>query len=1262
MKRMIKVIDRYFKTLLLLPLIAGLLLSHIANAGENLRFRNILKDSTEQLGYINTIVQDTDGFMWFGGNNGLARFDGYSLKFYRSNSVTAAGLISNQINKLMITRNGTMWVATALALHRYNPDSDTFSVFKNSGTDHNSEASNYIHSVFEDSKGRLWLGTSGGLYQFLIAEQKYLDFPLSAPNNSQGENLTIWNIVQDRDDVIWIGLHNHGIASITPTLDQVTFYQYDPLDETSLYNNDIRSLMIDADNNVWAGSHEGNVSTLNSARSAFYRHDQIGDIKDAVWSIKQDRQGQIWIGNGRGLHLIDDQNKTLANYRHTQGEEFGLGNYAVREIFENDVGDIWLGYFPSGASIIDRQASSFHNIKPDNNDPHSIIGGGIAAVIEDSPGHYWIGSGWGLTYYDEQTGTAERFFHEANNPNSIAGNSVLSLLKDAQGDLWIGTWTKGLSRYHRESKTYTHYMPINNDKTSLCGYEIWDIFEDSGGDIWFATELGVCRYNRKTGDFTQFKPEAKDLAGNNQLYSRMVYEDRNKQIWIASSTGLYLLNPTTGAFKAYHHQQDTLSLPVNFIRIIYEDSQHRMWIGTHGGGLCLFDKATGQCTNYKLDNGIADLVVTGIIEDHSGLLWITTQRGLSRFNPKKEQFKNYYKRHGLLENVFNRNTPIMNSAGEIVVGSTGGITIFDPSHFSENTHIPPIEITDLFIFNKSVTPEEGGILKKSIIRTDEIVLSYRDSVFSLQFAALNYKLPEDNQYAYRMLGFDSNWIDNGHNRQATFTNLDPGTYTFEVKGTNNDAVWNNKGKSLKIIIVPPWWKTWWAKIIAACIAASLIYWTIYIRERKLELQSEKAVNAKLVKIDKIKDTFLANTSHELRTPLNGIIGLTECLIDSSAEKLNGEELNQLNLIVSSGKRLASLINDILDYSKMSNKKLDVKLVAINLHRLINTVFALLKPMVESKGVALVNDVPNTAPLILADENRLQQILINLVGNAIKYTDKGHIKLSCLIEDSNYTVIIEDTGIGMNPDDAKHIFNAFEQLEDKDGRQLSGTGLGLAITKQLVEIQGGSIHVSSEPGRGSTFSFKLQVAQSELDELNVNNSYLESTATVNMLNSAVNQCNKRDHEDTLSAKNTVPKDSSNFKILIVDDDPVNRMVLSGILKIDRYQTLEAADGQEALEKIAVDSDIDLVILDVMMPRMSGFETCTEIRKSHAIHELPIIFLTAKNTDDDIKLGFKSGGNEFMLKPVSKDELLPRVENHLKILTVIREYKRLSTPLE
>ncbi|MEO1086890.1 MAG: ATP-binding protein, partial [Acidobacteriota bacterium] len=520
---------------------------------------------------------------------------------------------------------------------------------------------------------------------------------------------------------------------------------------------------------------------------------------------------------------------------------------------------------------------------------------------------------------------------------------------------------------------------------------------------------------------------------------------------------------------------------------------------------------------------------------------------------------------------------------------------------------------------------------------------------SFEFAALDFTNPEKNRYAYKLEGFDKDWIDAGQRRYASYTNLDGGRYVFRVRGTNVDGVWA-KPRSIELAVVPPPWKTWWAYGLYLMLAASGVlgyvrYRTVAheeeLRSAKEEAEAQRLLATKLQQIDRMKDTFLANTSHELRTPLNGIIGIAESLRDGATGELPTPTRANLKMIASSGRRLSSLVDDILDFSKLKSHELELRRQAVGMREVAELVLSLSTPLVEGKDLELHNDVPADLPLVDGDENRLQQVMHNLVGNGIKFTASGAVRVSAEARGDVVEVSVSDTGIGIPPGKLSSIFESFEQADASTAREFGGTGLGLTISRQLVELHGGTIRVESTPGEGSRFVFTLPVAGAEP----VAAFHSPEPSPIRHRLAALSE-----DPSTADARAGAPTEAvgggrlRGIKVLSVDDDPINLQVLHNLLSLEGCDLTEAPDGETALELVAGGYRPDIVLLDVMMPRLTGYEVCQRLRRRFSGHRLPIILLTAKNQMSDLVQGLASGANDYLSKPFSKIELLARIDTH------------------
>jgi len=943
---------------------------------------------------------------------------------------------------------------------------------------------------------------------------------------------------------------------------------------------------------------------------------------DEITSLELDEAGGVWIGTFvKGLNRF---NNSHGQFNHVHRENYSISNDVILGLLKDDE-HILIGSYGGGLTVFNKEKDHYRYYQKNNN---SLISDVVTAIIPDN-GFYWLGTiGGGFSQFNLK---GNKFIHYQNDPddvNSVSHDNILTLLKDSKGFLWVGTWGGGLNKFNPQTGTFTRFFVDENSASSLSDNSVWALYEDKQGHIWVGTENG----------------------------------------------GLNKFNSKTNTFKHFLHYKNKNSLSHNSVLSIHESSDGAMWIGTKGG-LNKFDPITETFVHYREKDGLANDSVVGILEDKAGFLWLSTNKGLSRFNTKTEAFKNYDVKDGLQNNEFNALAYHQSKNGEMFFGGVNGYNHFYPENIQDDKNLPQVVLTNFLLLNKPVEIQTAPgsdihtntfTLPAAINELEELVLSYHEKVIAFEFAALHFAEPMNNQYAYKLEGFDDEWIyTDAKNRRATYTNIPAGSYTFKIKASNGDGYWNEAGKTLNIKVLPPLWKTWWAYTLYVIAVLGCIFFFIY-RQHIKHLQ-EQAINIRLTRVDKLKDEFLANTSHELRTPLNGIIGLAESLIDGVAGKLPDKATHDLSMVVSSGHRLSNLINDILDFSKLKNHGLTIQTKPVDLYSMVNVVIALSKPTIKNKTLRLVNEVPEDFVLVIADEDRLQQILFNLIGNAIKFTEQGAVNISAKTIGKRVCIRVEDTGVGIEASELKDIFDSFKQVEQTEHKSDSGTGLGLAVTKQLVELHGGTIEVTSTPmphdNHGSCFSFFLDVADTgNIDAISARQTTVDTTElTLSSLQSVGDEIDYFSHVKNIEPDTAlVTPEQETFKILIVDDDPINRQVLANHLLPKGYQLTEAVGGQQALNIIENERDnraagqrpFDLILLDVMMPKVSGYQVCQRVRELFSVHELPVIFLTAKNQVADLVESFSAGGNDYLTKPISKHELLSRVETHLKLLDINR----------
>jgi diguanylate cyclase (GGDEF)-like protein len=815
----------------------ALLLSAFSSfaSDKNLSFKRVLPEHVEELGYINVITQDDIGFLWFGGSNGLGRYDGHDLHIYRHDQQDETSLIRNFITDMIVDSQNNLWVATREGLNKYDPLKNNFIRYAFSGQE--AAGINHVNSIVEADESTFWLGTQNGLYSFNKTTGAFKAFPF--PDGTiLDDSYAIADIAKAKDGSIWLGLHSSGVAYFDISKNSFVFYQHDENNDQSLSSNAIRHVYFDRQNRLWFSTYGNGLNQFIPQNGTFIRYinGESSDQRNIVWRVLEDTEGYLWVGNGAAVSLLDVDKRQFQNFSHLAEDPLTPGHHVVTEIFQDMSGEVWLGFYPSGVDIYDVQASAFtsYRYRPYVDSTKTLCDGGVESTFEDKNKNLWIGVGFGLSYFNRERNTINCLQHKKGDLTTPSGNTVLSVIEDNEQTLWLGIWSGGLNRFNEETGQFVYYMPEEGNEKSIIGREPWDVIEDSRGDIWVATEAGVARYNHQTDDFTRFYANPDSNGNVPNIYARVLYEDSDENFWVGTAGGLHLLDRDTGEYTVFRHDSnDPSSISDNFILSIHEDSQKRFWVGTDNSGFNLMNRSTGRFKSYTTNDGLPNDTVTGIQEDKLGYLWLGTQKGLSRFDPKTETFKNYITKHGLTGNLFNRNTPTLASNGDLVFGHSKGLVVIAPTELTINDYIPPVVITDFKVLNETIMPGDDSPMSVAIELEKEIHLDHTQSIFSFGFSALSYRAFEDNRYQYRLRGFDSTWLEADKQRSATYTNLDAGRYVFEVRASNNDGLWNETPARVAVIIHPAPWRTWWAYSIYAVVVFLLVFLYLYNQRIKV---------------------------------------------------------------------------------------------------------------------------------------------------------------------------------------------------------------------------------------------------------------------------------------------------------------------------------------------------------------------------------------------------------------------------------------------
>jgi len=771
------------------------------------------------------IVQDQQGFMWFGTENGLARYDGYQFTVYQSDPDDPTSLSHPTVYETLQTRNGDLWVGTGGGLDRFDPATRTFAHYPMGP----------VISLCEDELGILWVGTTSGLTQMDPANPGPSVFARGSagggPTRPSGD--IIYAIVQDREREIWLGT-GAGLG-VTPGLDHFdrpsgTFihYRHDPGNPASLGKGDVRAIFQDRQGGLWA-STDGGLSRLDRSSETFTRYlhdpdDPFSLADDRVTAILEDGAGRLWIGTANGLDQLDQSQNRFIHYRHDQADAGSLSGDEILALYEDRSGVVWVGT-TTGISRYDETASQFalYQNRPDS--PRRLSDDVVLAVIEDRKGELWVGTAaGGLNRLDRDAGTVTVYRHDPVDPASLSSDGVTALYEDRAGDLWVATDNRWLERFDPRTETFVHYWYVSAGVPRV-------ISEDRAGDLWIGTAHGLYRLKRTTQTAAHYRSTAEPALSSN--YVTAIYELRDGRLLVGTNGGgVSIWNPVTEQFDYYQHDPaNPNSLAHNSVFSFYEEAEKGVgWVGTWHG-LDRVEVAGGRASHYTEADGLPGNAVIGILADSAGMLWLITNQGLARFDPRAETFHTYGAGDGLPAGQFQQSAVFQSNDGEIFVGSSDGLVAFHPDRIPENPHPPPIAITALSLFNE--------VVRRDLAPDEPIELSYKQNFLSFQFVALDYTAPEKNQYAYKLEGVDSDWVQAGTRRRADYPNLRPGNYVFRVKGSNNAGVWNEEGAAVRITITPPPWETWWFRGIVLLVLVGTVIGAHQLRVQSVVRRSRE---------------------------------------------------------------------------------------------------------------------------------------------------------------------------------------------------------------------------------------------------------------------------------------------------------------------------------------------------------------------------------------------------------------------------------------
>jgi len=947
---------------------------------------------------VRAILQDSEGYMWFGTQDGLNKYDGYNFTIYKNDLDNPNTLSNNEITSIVEDNKGNLWIGTnGGGLNKFNKTTETFTHFKTTSTQLNKISNDFIFSLYIDSKEGLWIGTVGGGLNVMDLETERIE--VFNTNLSEMNRLEVLAICEDKEGSIWVGT-NKGLNKINQETNQVVNYKFQPNKSELLQNDYIRALFNDSSGELWVGSYGGGLSKYDYENDTFIQYqlskkaNKTQVYSEFITSITEDKNGNLWFGTwGDGVRKFNKKTKEFTNYTNNQDNLKSLSYNTIWSVYVDKSNLLWVGTFGAGLNKIPLEENKFGLYKRKVNNPNSISSNSVRGIYEDEKGILWVGGYGGLNKIDRESGNVKRY---DNNDFWIGPTYAIYPDEDDINILWIGTEGKGMYKFNKETEVFKRVFSEDIKVT-----HIFSIQDDKEGNLWLGAQSGFYKFNKATEEYSQILRDysAKVILANR--YSVCVFIDSKETIWVGTNgKGLIKYDKDKNSFKEYEHKTDNPnSISNNSIKSIFEDNDGVLWIGTNGGGLNKFNEEDEKFIHYTEKDGLPNNVVYAILEDKEQHLWLSTNKGISKFNKTNISFKNFTADDGLQSNEFNTGSYFKSKSGEMFFGGVKGLNTFFPNQIKDNQFIPPIVVTSFKKFDKEIN------YKNIMSEKDIINLTHKDNYISFEFAALDYYSPEHNKYAYKLEGLDTDWIYSDTRRFTSYTNLDGGNYFFKVKGTNNDGLWNETGVTIPIYVKPPFRKTAWFIFLCGLSLLTIVYGVFKIRLNQVRLKTK---NKYLKKQNEEKIALLKEVHHRMKNNLQMV---------NSLLKFQSREIEDKKIISMFKDAQNRVLSMSLLHEKMYNSK-DLQHINIEEHLslLIND---LVKSYAIGKKINLNIKIENVdfeiqtlVPLGLI----INEMITNSLKYAFKDRNKGTISVHLKPLDTKlYELIIGDDGEGYSPE-------------------------------------------------------------------------------------------------------------------------------------------------------------------------------------------------------------------------------------------------------
>ncbi len=1215
--------------------------STIFSQSTNIRFQHLSVESGMAGDRFNCLVQDRLGFIWFGTSNGISKYDGYNFENYVREEADSTGLIGINIRSIMEDSEGDIWAGTYYGISILLRDENRFVSYEYDKDDITSLSNNWVQKMFQDSNGNVWIGTRGGGLNFIektsfLNKRKKLIFQrINLPNYVEGtENVS--EIFEDSKGLIWVCTTNGLLKISGKDLELIQAV------ESNNYNNKNYFLSIVEDNAgyFWIGTQGNGIILFNPESHEF---NFINDTEQReenysssnIRSLLIDKNGNLWAGSNDdqdgGLYLYDRTTNKYSKFFHNPlnphsiSKEYGPIRAIVQDNFEN----IWIPIHHGKVNIIFPH-NQFHYHRNYNIDKNSILFSKKTKIMESKDGRIWFGAENGLFEYMPAEDGFKKIIAVDKIENCSSEQRCQTLIEDLIGNIWLAGMNTELRKYNPQNGSLMCFesssdMHMNN---------VSSFISDKSGIIWLGSYgSGLTKYNSFTEQVTKYKHIYTDTTTISSNYIITICEDSSNSIWI--STGdqwLNKLDKKTGTVKRIKFSESH-----GHFSNLFVDSKNRLWTGTSFKGIYLFDTKNDDYKAINKSHGLpSNLNLTGFSEDYNGNIYCCTGRYLIKFNQSGE-FEGSYAIG--TEDEYLHQTYSTKITKQIFVISNKGFYHFSIDSLKPNMIPPKMVLTDIKFKDKSIEVGKNSPLKKHINVAQEIELEYWQNDLTIQFAGINFNNQNDNRYKYILENYDNDWREAGVSREATYTNLEYGKYLFKAIGSNSSGKWANEAATLSIMIYPPWWVTWWAYLIYTVIFVIVLSVVFLLQKKRIQtinrIEIKEFEAQKLREIDQMKSKFFENISHEFRTPLTLIKGPIERLLNNE----NVDDPKKIyKMIKRNSDKLFNLINELLDLSKLETGNLKLNAHKTDIVVITKDIVMSFESLAQKKGIELTINSSNDIIEFHFDKEKIQKILNNLLSNSFKFTPYGgkiSVALENNIEEKTVLIKVIDTGIGISNHELPKIFDRFYQATHTITKGVEGTGIGLSLTKELVELHHGKISVQSEMGKGSVFIVELPLGKEHLSDKELVHENIVAEQEEEL----------HDTFDLAIEENSLPL------VLIVEDNNDLREFIKTILKKD-YRLIEARNGKEGYQNSLTHMP-DLIISDVMMPILDGDAMCKKLKSDQITAHIPVILLTAKSTSDDRINGLEVGADDYLVKPFNEKELLIRISNLITQRRVLRE---------